>query len=479
MFKMRYAGRNLKMKRITALILTVLIVALTAACASSEQASEESFDADFSVSSDGNTNFGGIAFTVATMSNKLPTTSTELLGFSRDSTFGDELLTRIAETESKNNCTISFKDGGFDLDDAKYALFSGDHFADLLFGEYNTARKWGPTGLLLPIDEYMDVIDITDSFRWGGRNIFEGNMIGGVIYGVSPMCWPGNFGGYVFVIMSNNDLLLQNGFSHPYDYLENGQWTADKMTEISSGVYDKDRGIYGIAYNGWFYRMCIVANGVRFVEKNSAGEYENGYITQRAINAVQWARDFYRDLKDYSVPQNGWNYDEANFNSGRAGFVLMISNDIIKFTYNNSAMSDFSALPFPNGPDVEYGDWTGYLNYESNSVFIPCTEINIPEAATLEDILLRPFSGSETQEDLFDFYTKNVFMDSRDVRYLFKAVGNSYYSDNMLDLIDGVCNEAGTKSAAEACRTVAPKSENLLKSDVIPNLEGLIRYFGE
>lgn len=462
------------------LILIIVCAVLTVSCAAAT-AEDEFFDKDFNISESGKVNFGGLSFNVATMSNKKPTTNEEILGFSTDSTFGDEILTRIANIQKENNCTIGFKDGGFDLDDAKLALFAGVHFSDVLVGEYLTARKWAPSGILMPVDEYSDVIDVTDDFRWGGKYICEGHMSGGTIYGLSPMCWPGNFGGYVFLIVSNNDLLLQNGFSRPYEYVENGTWTDDKIVEICNGVLDKERDIHGIATNFWFNRMCLLSNGVRFaVWDDIRKEYVNGYSTMQAVNAINWCKDFFGRLKDSYVTCSGWGYNEEHFNDGKAAFVLMVSNDIMRFTYYNTVMSDFSALPFPTGPDVEYGDWQGYLSYESTSVYIPYTEINVTEAATFMSMLLEPFSGVSSEEELMKYYAGNVFMDERDPVYIFKAMKNSLYAAEAMEgVLDTLLGNKYGGTGAEISQTIAPMFDSEIEETIIPNLLGLSKYFPE
>lgn len=455
-------------------LIAILISLLMISC-SNNSTDNEVFDGSLGSFENGSFNFGGLELVIDYSIEH--TGDDNFLGFETESTFGDSLISRISGIEKENNCSIRVNEGG----ELAGKILSGIHPADIIFTGYGFIRDNAHVGMLFPIDDYSDIVDYTDSFIWGTPNTLEPMMIDGILYGTYPASWPGHFAGYYFLTLSNNEILTANGYGKPHEYVENGLWTSEKVIEIANGCFDKEKPIYGFEGNaGWFYRELMFSNGIHFAEYDkNLGIYINGVNTQKGINGLTWAKGFYNGLKEC------WsNTGEMGlmFLENRAAFCMANGNSLMQaFVYNDS-VKEFSVLPFPVGPDAEYGEWRGMFSANSSSLSIPITEENLPEAATLMTLVFAPFDGADTRESLNQYYTNNIFFDSRDIECLMTMIWNSeftYYGENILGILDDISNKINTMSPAEAIGTYAPKYDSDIQKYIVPNKEGLIRYFGK
>lgn len=463
------------MKIKLSICIMILIFILSACNASSIDRSDEVFERSFDGESSSENDFGGKKFTIYENVYYLDSSDT-YLGYEYDSPYASILQERIAGIQSNMNCQINLvKNLEINL-----MLTAGVHPADILIG--GAGYGGFAIGFFVPVDEYSDIIDITDSFRWGDPNVLEQTMCHGTMYAVIPNSWPGFLGGYFACVLSNNDILYKNGYSNPHEYVESGVWSREKIAEIANYCYNKEKPIYGFeTYMEWFYRECFYTNRVRYAKLDYTGNYVNGYNSQEAINAVDWGKEFYQMIKGCFDNHDGGKL--IDFYAGQSVFALERANLLMNLIYTNE-VDEFSILPFPNGPDVEYGRWSGTFWHDCVNIAIPYTEEDVSESARILDLVFAPFDDANTFEKLCDYYTRNFFFDNRDIETLFTAMKNSEYSyigytDLPKQIIDSIIMKARGASAASAVQSVAPKFDTEIEEVIIPNKIGLKNYFGD
>lgn len=78
----------------------------------------------------------------------------------------------------------------------------------------------------------------------------------------------------------NKDMIAENGLENPYELVQNGEWTIDKLQEMARKVTAESDGVsgwgytdtYGFLVNGNFASSMFVGAGHRFTSKNDNDE---------------------------------------------------------------------------------------------------------------------------------------------------------------------------------------------------------------
>ena len=112
---------------------------------------------------------------------------------------------------------------------------------------------------------------------------------------------------------------------------------------------------------------AVYANGGDKVIKNSRGKYVFGYTQPNAIKALEWAKSIYAmsDIATTSGDEVGLQqfYDDR--------IVFMTTNGYRVFGDFTYYCDNYSWLPFPYGPDAEYGKtYTAYKTYKDSITFL-------------------------------------------------------------------------------------------------------------
>ena len=109
---------------------------------------------------------------------------TGFLWYEMDNVVAEELTARKAQLEKDYNCKIVFN---YDDDDVggyitSRAATNQTGSVDLIMSISYYFRQWAKADLLVPIDEYKDIVDYKDSFRYGTKNLLELACVNGKIY---------------------------------------------------------------------------------------------------------------------------------------------------------------------------------------------------------------------------------------------------------------------------------------------------------
>ena len=170
-----------------------------------------------------------------------------------------------------------------------------------------------------------------------------------------------------------------------YDYVNNGQWTLAKMSEVASYVY-KDQGdvthnTYGLSGEVWVpFCGFIQSSGESIVKKNEqSGGYEltwydNAEIKGKINNLVETLKDI-RDMKEVHFwlhPAFAYQGDttQVKLSSGKVFMELMHTGELI---YMKETRVKFGVVPYPMYDENQYKDvgyqslsWAGYIAVPSN-----------------------------------------------------------------------------------------------------------------
>jgi len=459
------------MKKITIVLFCFLLFFTFVSCSQSENS--ETFDVEINETDNGG--WGGLDFTV--YSNVYGTDENYVFNFQIDTPLGDEMLSRINGLKEKHDCNI-----GFIYDsDLRIQLASGIHPADIIYSELGTVKSLASAGLLCPYDDYSTVIDCKNSFKWGTPNLLEATMYKGTLYGLVPAAWVGNIGGFYFSVISNNSVISRFSYANPHEYVENGEWTREKFLEMIVGCADSSSNTYGAEiYGEWWMRMCLYANGVKYLDVNGNGEYTNGLMSEAVIDGLEWATESLKMLMAEKAIKTSNNTDA--FYEGNIAFTMESGHIAANIVPYERRLEDYSVLPFPSNPNyVKYGKWIGYLSVDSTAVCIPHTELNTEETAILLNEICEPLGGIENEEDLLDYYANNVFYRRGDAEVLLSCMKNSVngYIDSgeIFNVFNKLISSSLTQSASEVVGKQSDRAWSDICEYVVPNAEAFEKYF--
>lgn len=400
------------------------------------------------------------------------TASTEWSTFEPfDEIFGtmeyDRLLYKKNTVEAEFNCVLKN-----DLKD--YASVAGDYLPRFLSGNLHddvTVQIGSPNNLLgfvnaemiVALNDY-DFFDWSDELHFGSEVSRQTVSYYGNIYAFTGK--PQAVGGY---FCYNKDLSVEYGISDPQELYEKRQWTFDTfadMMPLASDFTDPDFKIYALGvYPGteMLPVTAIFANGGKMVGTDGSGKLKVGFTDPEAVYALEWVAKI--EKTGYVFHES--DYSGVSFDLGRSMFYLTQG-----WTHYNTLLSDsvkeFDYIPFPYGPNGEYGTSSAYFGSTGGIAIFDVNEPN--ETAVLmnrwmtfeeysEDLLI-----DETYTRTTEFYTDESYSNflhySDTDHYIYANQLGSVYNDTVLTALDK-CTRGG-KGVAESLSSVADKVQTAL-----------------
>ena len=461
-------------------ILMLIIFVLLCGCASSEEIVPE-FDASGDV-----IDMKGL---VIKASRDEGTFADTYLGYRQGSLLYDAALERVRSVEAKYNCSIEFVSDNNLVSTISLRSAAGYAYIDFaLMTRYN--RNLTQSGLLTPLSQLSDFIDYYDHDKWGTPNTLFQLVWDGELYGVIPVSWPEYYFTLVdFPIVSNTNKIRSMGFPDPREYVENGEWTRDRFADcVNDYCYSDGSTVhYGLSmYKPHFYDMAIRASGVAMAVKTENG-WESGIHSPTGREAIAWAIDFvqFRCKVSINDEDNETQAALVAFCNGKSSLVLNHSNYL--FASNSQyekvvayEVENFGVLPFPLGPEVEYGQWIGQYERTPNTLIFPVIANNTDAAAIVANDIFEPLDDYPDTASLEDYYYENIFFDKRDVSVIMQMLRNSrynFYDEGLRQISDKL--GSGNNDADQLLDSMADVYYNLIQEKVVPVYESIESIFGE
>lgn len=435
-------------KRLIAAI--ILCIALFACSCSQAEADVGTFDRDYT-SGDVKIDFDGKEFRIK-FYEYYNLAENSIFAYREDTTFYDAALKRIREIENGLNCKITtINNSGADFE-AEFSakMISGLYFTDAVMScSYNL--RGSIRGLyfesVLPVS---DILDYTDSEKWGRWNLLEQNVWNGELYGVCPVLWPDSFISNSYCFAFNEKFAQKYGQRDPREYLENGIWNRASFEELI-GAYcfdDTEEKIYALsAYEGHFLDNALRANNAQTYQLVD-GEYISGYYSDEGRNALEWAYGIICNYHDYLVPSTDDNGYCQTFIDERAAMLLSYSSYIYGSRANISySIDEYCALPMPNGParEKEGSSYSGLLECIKNDLLFPL-HADVEASAYIFNRLFDSLEGFD-ESGLRSYYLKNYFHSESDLDVLVGTILNArygFYADGLRTNIVERLYSAGT-----------------------------------
>ena len=216
----------------------------------------------------------------------------------------------------------------------------------------------------------------------------------------------------------NKNVLANSGLESPYQLVEDGKWTMDKMLEMARQVTQESDGVDGITYKdtiglfiNWNYSNSLyIGSGEKFVKKNAAGIPELAFSGERQIDVTRKIFDIFHD--DKVIYDEGFNtqaisdgfkncYWAARDRLGNDGalFVTISLSDVLNLADYDC---NFGMLITPKYTEDQERYYSYISVIKATGCVIPVGNDN-PEKAAL---MLEALNAASTATVKFDYYER-------------------------------------------------------------------------
>ncbi len=218
----------------------------------------------------------------------------------------------------------------------------------------------------------IETIDF-DNDWWNQKSNDNLSVNGKQYYAVSDYNIPD-----IEVMVFNKKMIENNHLENPYDIVNEGKWTIDKLMEMSSAV-TQDNGDGNWDYNDTYGFGAPSAHmltgftyscGLTLVDKDSDGFFTFGLNNQKAYSVVEKLQQLFESTDTYIYPWSMDNIGHTNYNpteslniaSGRSLFNLYYLSSLADL---RETEVEFGILPYPkfdeNQEDYVTVDWSGLM----------------------------------------------------------------------------------------------------------------------
>ena len=413
----------MKLKKFLLISLCAMML-FAAACGTADQ--DEGFNIDWSSDMSGGVDLGGYEAVVLQSNTNVET----IFSYVENTTFSDLVLQKIAQVEDKLHCKVTLtKPQSYNASNLFMSIIASINVGDIFFGEVHNFKY---SNLFEPLTGLEDIIDYTNTEKWGNVSIMESLLINGEPYGVTPTYWPYMEPSVCYVMLSNDRLVREFGMTDPREHYESNTWTWDTFINYVENCTDLNRGIFSVALQpSNLIKIAILSNGVSYLTEDSNGNIVGNLYTDATLEAIQWAQDFYNNYSDklhttWPTFYGSWEAISEPFINKEA--VFNMTNTAMTINYVSYQMDEpFAILPFPRGPKAADGYWGGILE-GNNAAGILLNSKDVIANAYIIDELFTPLEGYETKEDRMSYYLTQLVFNRQDAEILFGIDGNALYS---------------------------------------------------
>ena len=243
-------------------------------------------------------------------------------------------------------------------------------------GTPNPIYNMYKSNMLQPL-EYMSGIDLSDTEIYGTPDSRRSVTFGGLTYAYNAdLGDDGNNRGF---LAYNANHIIRFGVADPQELYEQGKWTFDTFAEMLpnvSDLSDPNNPIYALTlYNDpqMLPFSAVFANGGQVVKQNESGKYVLALEDSEAMTALRWVEGLWQTSDIY---QESW--PPSNFRNGFATFYLGRTFSIQSALSDDYYVDEFYYIPFPCGPDGEYGVSSGtYASEAGGTAFFNSSDTDV------------------------------------------------------------------------------------------------------
>jgi len=240
------------------------------------------------------------------------------------------------------------------------SIMANDQAYDMVAGYQAYMVTPALEGLLLNI---LNIDHIDPEAKWWSQKCVESTAVNNKLYlipgDIAISLWES-----IFVMYFNKSLASQYGLEDMYALVESGNWTHDKLAELSGkvsgdingdSVYDEN-DLYGFASSSDNHaRVWFSPYELHITTRNSDGFMEMSYNTERTQNALEKlvqlysAQSSYKRFEEFDELHVGWKGSNM-FSENR---VLFAPGYLQTATKLRDMETDFGIIPLPKFNELQ------------------------------------------------------------------------------------------------------------------------------
>lgn len=339
---------------------------------------------------------------------------------------GEAIRTRWLDYQELYGITITYIAAASTwLEDAQSTAAALEPMCEIFHcgGPFTVPLMYGYGGMqgsiISALSDYADAGDFSDNDYWDVSAQQNVGTFQDKQYFAIPQEL--GFGQVAFnqVTFFNKSLVQNGGYTAEelYELSRNGEWTFDKLREVSLNCTDVDRGIYGmhVGQNTCAVFAMVAGNDGAYIE-NKDGIPTCNATDKKVIEAIEFFLTMARDDKSVYLEGNpGSDDDHPTFVNQKHALMITYANRGEKM-YEEESIS-YGVLMPPKGPSADdyISDRNWYTPY--------CVMKNTQNTAGCVQILsqyIRPefASSSSTAQDIFEAETSVYFSDEGSIQTL-------------------------------------------------------------
>lgn len=246
------------------------------------------------------------------------------------------------------------------------------------------------TGYLYDINQ-VPYIDVTQPW-WDQKVNADLTVNGKLYYTTGDISTADNDA--TCAILFSKTLVEQNNLENPYELVENGKWTIDKMLEMCSqvhsdlngdGAYDANDRVGAIIWDDTMMAL-INASGVKCCTMNENGELTLTLNEERTMAFFDKLPSFYADEIAYAYQRVSYDITTPlnMFANNQALFFAQLL-DLV--SYLRDMETDFGLLPQPKATEEQTEYYNTIGSWHSVFLCIPAVQENVERTGVIIESL--------------------------------------------------------------------------------------------
>ena len=356
------------------------------------------------------TNYDGMTFTVATYPNDggiwgdVDWSAEELTG----EVLNDAVLERMKKVEDLLNVDIqvAYTTGSGDTSTLNTSVTAADNAYQLYTVAVGQIINAASSSLIQDVNKFSDKGTLDLDAAWWDQNIRKDMSLAGHLF-----CLTGDIGTMykksIGVIMFNKNIIAQNQLEVPYDLMNEGTWTVDKMVELGTKISNDLDGNGTMDQNDQYGLICfcdmmalaMIGCDVPYFTKDADDMPQNTFYTERSVAVVEkLATLMYDPNLTYSWSKNGVG-EEPAFKMYQTDKALFYYGELHAVATMRDMESPFGIMPMPKYDETQ-NEYHHCINPNVAAVYvIPKTNADYEKSGYIIDAL-----AAESKNELTPAY---------------------------------------------------------------------------